>query len=100
MARPPMTNAERLRTFRRSHPGRQTGYMHRYWAGNIILYRDRQRHIRRRRQANGLSQAALAEVLGVSKTTIYYWETGRVPANWDKLEAVFPGIKKEAYHKC
>ncbi len=65
-----------------------------YYAAN----RDKvaaQKKIRDRRKAAGYTQRELAALIGVHFTTISLWENYKVPADWDKLDAVFPNIKKE-----
>ncbi|MDQ5833930.1 MAG: helix-turn-helix domain-containing protein [Actinomycetota bacterium] len=42
----------------------------------------------RRRKAAGLSQAALAETIGVTQGAISSWETGRISAPRDQVEAL------------
>lgn len=54
-----------------------------------------QKCIAQARAARGMSQAALAKHIGVSQSTVSYWECGAAPANWDKLCAVLPEL--EAY---
>ena len=46
--------------------------------------------IRRSRLNNGLTQAALADLLYMSRGAISVWETDRAPANWSRLATVFP----------
>lgn len=58
-----------------------------------------QTKIRPYRKALGLSQKKTAALLGVGQSTLYNWEEGIFKACWDKLEAVFPGIKQEVYTK-
>lgn len=54
-----------------------------------------QQKIRDRRKAAGYTQCKLAALIGVHFATISQWENCKAPANWDKLEAIFPDIKKE-----
>ena len=54
-----------------------------------------QKKIRDRRLASGYTQQALADLVGVTNATICNWEKCKVPADWAKLERVFPGITKE-----
>ena len=54
-----------------------------------------QQKIRDRRLASGYTQQALADLVGVTNATISNWEKCKVPADWAKLEQVFPGITKE-----
>ena len=55
-----------------------------------------QQKIRDRRLAAGYTQQALGDLIGVTNATICNWEKCKVPADWAKLEQVFPGITKEA----
>ena len=55
-----------------------------------------QKKIRDRRLAAGYTQQALGDLIGVTNATICNWEKCKVPADWAKLEQVFPGITKEA----
>ena len=55
-----------------------------------------QKKIRDRRLAAGYTQQALGDLVGVTNATICNWEKCKVPADWAKLEQVFPGITKEA----
>ena len=54
-----------------------------------------QQKIRDRRLAAGYTQKALGDLVGVTNATICHWEKCKVPADWAKLEQVFPGITKE-----
>ena len=65
-----------------------------YYAAN----RDKlaaQQKIRDRRKAAGYTQSGLAALIGVTRSAVSLWENCKGPADWDKLEAVFPNIKKE-----
>jgi transcriptional regulator with XRE-family HTH domain len=53
-----------------------------------MLHRMDSSEIKRRRKAAGLSQAALAEKLGVTQGAISSWETGRVSAPRDQVVAL------------
>lgn len=55
-----------------------------------------QQIIRARRCASGYTQNELSALVGVSQAAICLWERCKVPADFDRLEAVFPGITKEA----
>lgn len=44
--------------------------------------------IRRAREKMGLTQAELAEKLGVSGKTVYRWETGQRDVKLDTLDAI------------
>ena len=51
-----------------------------------------QQKIRDRRLAAGYTQRDLARLIGVTQPTVARWETCVVPADWDKLRAIFPDI--------
>ena len=59
---------------------------------------DAQQRIRDRRLAAGYTQRELGARLGVTGAAICQWERCKAPANWGKLERVFPGITKEVHH--
>lgn len=61
---------------------------------NKAKYFKTQRVIRDVRQARGMRQKDLAEMLGVSQACIRYYESGEVRAPWDKLIAVMPELKE------
>ena len=54
-----------------------------------------QQKIRDRRLAAGYTQQALGDLIGVTNAAICNWEKCKVPADWAKLEQIFPGITKE-----
>ena len=54
-----------------------------------------QKCIAKARAAHNMSQAVLAERIGVNQSTVSFWECGAAPANWDKLCAALPEL--EAY---
>ena len=54
-----------------------------------------QQKIRDRRLAAGYTQKALGDLVGVTNATICHWEKCKVPADWAKLERVFPGITND-----
>lgn len=73
---------------------RRAAYQKAYYAAN----RDKlaaQKKIRDRRKAAGYTQRGLAALIGVTRSAVSLWENCKDPADWDKLEAVFPNIKKE-----
>ena len=62
---------------------------------NVARYAERQKAIARARKARGLSQAALAALIGISRSALSEWETGKERADWPRLLAVLPELKKE-----
>ena len=54
-----------------------------------------QQKIRDRRLASGYTQKELGDLVGVTNATICHWEKCKVPADWAKLERVFPGITND-----
>lgn len=55
---------------------------------------DKQSCIRTVRKSHGMRQSDLAQLVGVSQSKISLWESGKVPANWDKLCAVLPELEE------
>jgi len=53
-------------------------------------------NLREQREASGLTQAKLAELCGVSLTTVRMWEYGMPPKpeNKDRLEKVLKGERQ------
>lgn len=61
---------------------------------NLALYADAQACIKWVRLNAGLKQKTVAEELGCSTQAVYCYETGLLPAPWEKLEAIIPGLKE------
>ena len=98
----------------RDHPERRKAIVQKYEANNrekikaLRRQADRTRNNERQeklrteqsciaayRKARGLSQRRLAELTGISQHTISKWERGIRPANWDRLYAALPELRKE-----
>ena len=47
------------------------------------------------RKAFGYTQRYIAELLGVTNSTVSLWEKGAVPAPLDKLQAFLPGLAEK-----
>lgn len=62
---------------------------------NIARYREKQRAIKEARKARGWRQEDLARLIGVSRSALSEWETGRERADWERLYAVLPELKEE-----
>lgn len=77
-----------MRRYQYDHAREQEARMQAYYAKNIERLAEEQSYITRWREANGISKRGLSRMLGMSVTAVHYWETGRVPARWDKLAAV------------
>ena len=50
--------------------------------------------ISRVRKSHRMTQYTLASLIGVGQATVSMWETGSLPANWDKLCAALPELEK------
>lgn len=55
-----------------------------------------QEKIMQSRVARGMTSAKLAELAGVTRETISYWESGYYKADWDKITPVFPELEEVA----
>lgn len=64
-----------------------------YYEANKDKVAERQRAIARVRREHGLTQADLAKQICVSRATISLWESGALPADWDKLVLALPELK-------
>ena len=53
-----------------------------------------QKCIRVARKSRRMRQSDLASLVGVNQSKISLWESGKVPANWDKLCAVLPELEE------
>ena len=53
-----------------------------------------QKCIRVARKSRRMRQSDLASLVGVNQSKISLWESGKVPANWDKLCAVLPDLEE------
>ena len=74
--------AERDRELRSTPEKRKIAAQHKaYYKANREKVAAQQRIIRETRISVGLSQATAANILGVSRTTIYFWENGNVPCD-------------------
>lgn len=54
--------------------------------------------LRTRRKARNLTQAALAEILGIKAASVGQWETGVTKPGWrmaQRLEEIFEGVTPE-----
>lgn len=63
---------------------------------NREVYGPKQAVIREARAARGWTQKELAQILGLHYKTIACWETGRNPANWERLYEAMPELKGSA----
>ena len=54
----------------------------------------KQNCIRTARKSRRMRQSDLASLVGVNQPKISLWESGKVPANWDKLCAVLPELEE------
>lgn len=88
--RPPSWSRSRSGELQRTKPKIQAGrYSTRRVAwSNAILHHVDGPEIKRRRKVAGLSQAALAESVGVTQGTISAWETGRVSPPREQVDAL------------
>jgi len=68
-----------------------------YYAANREKVAD-QKTIRDRRKAAGYTLRQLGDLIGVHFTTVSLWERCQAPADWGKLETVFPGITPDHDH--
>lgn len=88
--------AERQKAYREANKDKLAERQRAYREANRDKLAERQKVIRDARRARGLRQDDLARLLGVSCATVAIWETGAVPADWDKLLQVLPEIKGAA----
>ena len=88
--------AATARVYYQSNSERIKEHCRAYRDANAAQLSETQACIRPARLNAGYSQRKLASLIGVSNTTISLWESGRLPANWDKLCAVLPSLKKKA----
>lgn len=63
-----------------------------YYEANKERLSAKQKCIAQVRKAHGMTQATLASRILVSRATVGHWESGAIPANWDKLCAVLPEL--------
>lgn len=61
-----------------------------YFVENQQKYGELGRTVKAAREAAGYTKSALAAVLGVTPTTICYWEAGKVPPPMGRLREVLP----------
>ena len=72
----------------------RTEYMHSYFARNVARLHGTQRCIRDARKARGLTQQALARLIGVAQPNISHWERDMIPADWARLCMVLPELRE------
>ena len=63
-----------------------------YYEENREAIAAKQRRLRDARRARGYTQAALGKLIGVSQPELSLWETGAIPADWDRLIPVLPEL--------
>lgn len=54
----------------------------------------RKNQITKAREARNMRRKELAELLGISLSTLSAWEHGRYEPKWDKLHEIFPELKE------
>lgn len=107
-------NKERLREYARKYYAQSKEYMKKYnriryrknrekfieaarrnKEKNRLLHKDEQACIRLARRAAGLTQVDVANRLGLNVKTISLYERGCLPAPWERLREVIPGLEEE-----
>lgn len=78
----------------RKHKQERRAAIKSYQTANVEKYAEIQSCIREARIAAGLSLEKVAEAISRSPKTIHMYEKGTLPAPWDRLEAVIPGLKE------
>lgn len=86
-------NKEYQRSYYEANKKRIAEYQRSYYKANKERLAESQKCIRETRQARGYTQSAFAKILGISQSALSSWETGHVPADWEKLQAVLPECK-------
>ena len=89
--------AEHQRAYREANREKLAEQQRAYYEANREKVAEHQRAIKDARRARGLTQKALAQALGVSQPCVAQWESGRVPAPWDKLAAILPELRRATY---
>lgn len=78
----------------RKHKQERRAAIKAYQTANVEKYAETQFCIREARIAAGLSLEEVAEAISRSPKTIRMYEKGTLPAPWDRLEAIIPGLKE------
>lgn len=68
----------------------------RYYAANKEKVTESQQAVQAARKAAGLTQAAAAQIFGVTQPTIHYWEQISAPDNWPEVVEILLANKKAA----
>ena len=90
-------NIEKSLAYQREYAARNkeklASYRKAYFEENQKKYAADGARLREARKNAGYSMAKLARIIGVSNTSVSYWESGRVPIPWEDVLCVFPQLK-------
>lgn len=85
--------AEYRRAYYEANRDKVAEYKRAYYESRMEANRLPAAEIKAARVRRGYTQKELARLLGVARSTLACWETGRVNADWDKLCAVLPELE-------
>ena len=95
----PKTEAQRKvaaqrKAYREANKEKVAAQQKAWYEANKEKVAAQQECISRVRKSHRMTQYTLASLIGVGQATVSMWETGSLPANWDKLCAVMPELEK------